>query len=51
MFNDYTIFNHDISDEYYDKRGKPITHEEFLNDEEGKAVMQKALIYLQEIGK
>lgn len=49
--DEYSNLGNDMSEVFYNKRDESITHEEFLNDVEGKAIMEKALIYLQVIGK
>ena len=49
--DEYSNLGNDMSEVFYNKRDEPVTHEEFLNDVEGKAIMEKALIYLQKIGK
>ena len=49
--DEYSNLGNDMSEVFYNKRDESITHEEFLNDVEGKAIMEKALNYLQEIGK
>ena len=47
-FKEDNIFDQDVTFEYYDKRGNPVTSEEFSDSEEGKNILQKSIIFLKE---